>query len=127
MFIIAMLVLVGNAYGESIVLGNYTINFDYNKPHEIVSVDQNISELNTFYGTSFFSFQYAPVGSFANEVKYQRVNISNSNAWLIIDQYDYFVAFPDNPIIIYGQMPFMDLANFLRTIKITEPPPSSLP
>ena len=121
LIVLVILALMGMASAETVNLGNCTVSFNYNKPHQNI-IEQNLSSMiiETFDGKISISVNPVTTLDVWNTIKdkdcKQSITINDINSELLTSG-DLF-ALVNQYYMVDGNMPFFDLADFLKTLKI---------
>jgi hypothetical protein len=122
MLIIALM-FAGLTSAEKITVGNYSVSFDYSKPHQIIiHNDTSYFKMETFDGKIYVDIDN-PGGRLDMELRgaglrqETQVNGNMAEAWLIGDTITACTT-EGIPLEIFGNLPLYDLADFLRSLHV---------
>lgn len=120
-FVLAILVLMSIASAETVNVGNYSVSFEYSKPHQNI-IDNNSSSMliKTFDGKFTINMNPETILSLWDILKdkdcTQYIIVDNQNSKLLTSGDLFDLVNPS--FAVAGNMPFFDLADFLKTLKI---------
>ena len=127
-FLLAILALMSLASAETIIVGNYTVAFDFGKPHEVSVGNHSTLVLKIFdgrvEGSIGWGYDIPEVRNVERTAKQEQaiqyVQVSGQTCELISagDHFALINEFGSIPFVVLGQMPFLDLSDFLKTLKI---------
>lgn len=101
---------------ETVIVGNYSIDYNISKPHENEIPNDITLKIKTFDGYVKVWPTSVPVG-FENDIVYGIIEVDGDDGILRISPEGYFGMQTDK-VSIFSTMPFYDTADFLRTLHI---------
>jgi hypothetical protein len=129
---LTLLLLVMAASAESVTVGDYNVTFNYNKLHENMIINNNTSLLiQTFNGSitmwpgsiDHISDLSSETQKFLAEQHWEDIIIDGRDAKLYIGSDGFLVqslSEDAKSFQLYSDLPFYDLADFLRTVHIEQ-------
>ncbi len=124
--VVILVLLMAVVSAESIILGDYNLSFELNKPHEMEIIPPDII-IKTFDGKIIMEYaNWSSSLHLSDNVPTESINFSGryGDLQILRSIYDvpiYDVTIPmgkNSHILIQSHMPFLNTADFLRSLHI---------
>ncbi|OPX80437.1 MAG: hypothetical protein A4E45_00057 [Methanosaeta sp. PtaB.Bin039] len=123
LILVALLLAITAASAETITVGNYSMSFEYDKPHSIqVFNETNSAEIQVFNGRFQVTIGDAtifPTNDISSDFK-QFVEVNGERGVLaVLGDFFLYDSLGELPLYVGGRAPTFDIVDFLRSLKIT--------
>lgn len=119
--VLAALLLVTAASAETITVGNYSVSFEYNSPYSIETYNESDSFDMKILDGNFFARINASVADPGVPWETNQLASVNGEVGTLSTAGKAFMfrSHRNLPLYLVGEVPFYDLADLLRSLKIT--------